>query len=239
MPAFATQQAHDVRFEWGWHGAAGLARGSGVVVIVDVLSYSTCLDIACAQGATVYPFRFRDDSVQAFAQDRAATVAVRRGEEGYSLSPHSLQAIPAGTRLVLPSPNGATLTLEANAPVVLAGCLRNAQAVARLARTLPGPVTVVAAGERWPDNTLRPSLEDLLGAGALLHHMAGDKSVEAQAAAAFFAASRTNLKRLMTGCASGIELAERGFANDVALASAYNVSACVPRFDGQAYCAGP
>ena len=59
--------------------------------------------------------------------------------------------------LVLPSPNGATISLEANCRgYVLAGCLRNRSAVASRAAALGGPFGIIAAGERWSDGTLRP-----------------------------------------------------------------------------------
>jgi 2-phosphosulfolactate phosphatase len=40
---------------------------------------------------------------------------------------------------------------------------------------------------------------------------------------------------MLRGCASGRELIERGFAGDVELASASNVSAAVPRLVGDGF----
>jgi 2-phosphosulfolactate phosphatase len=69
------------------------------------------------------------------------------GRPPYSLSPVSLLDVPPGTRLVLPSPNGSAVAaaIAHAVPVVLAGCLRNAAAVARVAREAggDGPVAVV------------------------------------------------------------------------------------------------
>ena len=125
---FYDQTEFDVRFEWGEQGVSRLAPHSDVVVIVDVLSFSTCVDIATSNGAVILPYRWQDESAIAFAQSRQAEMAsfTRRYTGGYSLSPTSLLAIPARTRLVLPSPNGATLTFLAGSTSVLTGCLRNA-----------------------------------------------------------------------------------------------------------------
>jgi 2-phosphosulfolactate phosphatase len=116
----------------------------------------------------------------------------------------------------------------AGALVVLAGCLRNASAVARAAREAgeDGPVAVVAAGERRPDGSLRPAVEDLLGAGAVLHALAGRPSPEARAAVAAF--RQRDLPGDLLACASGRELAALGRVAEVRLAAEHDVSRVVP-----------
>ena len=134
------QDGFSARFEWGPTGAQAIAPVVDVLVIVDVLSFTTAVQVAVARGAHVYPYRYRDDSAATFAQSINATLAVDRqrvsAETPYSLSPASLTAIPAETSLVLPSPNGSAisaLAAQLGRPM-LAGCLRNAAAVAAAAR---------------------------------------------------------------------------------------------------------
>ena len=106
---------------------------------------------------------------------------------------------------------------------VLAGCLRNATVTAQAAKHLGERIGVVACGERWPENdSLRPCLEDWLGAGAIVHALPGDnKSSEAVAA---FLALHDDLVGALMDCPSGQELTAKGYAADVDLAAAHDVA---------------
>lgn len=229
------QDRWEIRCEWGQRGLAALANLSDVVVIVDVLSFSTCVDIAVSRNALIFPFTWRDERATEFAQAIGAALAGPRGKAPFSLSPSSFLDISPGTRVVLPSANGATLSHGAGRARVLAGCLRNAVAVAQAAQAMGKRVLVLPAGERWSDGTLRPCVEDWLGAGAIVDALAGSCSAEAEAARATFRAVRTDLARVLRDCTSGQELIERGYGDDVSLAAALNVSEAVPILREAAY----
>ncbi len=233
---FFDQQEYVVRCEWGMRGVAELAPHSDVVILVDVLSFSTCVDVAVANGARVYPYRRHDGAAQEYADSLGAILAAsRRDQTGYTLSPASLRAIPSGTQLVLPSPNGSTLTLATGTVPTLAGCLRNVAAVAQAATRLGRRILVVPAGERWPDGSLRPALEDGIGAGAIITHLPGPRSPEAEWAAATFARFQPDLLGTLQRCSSGKELISQGFAADVALAADLNCSHATPLLTDGAY----
>lgn len=228
VPAWAGQGTYGVRFQWGPVVAPALSGGA--CVVVDVLRFTTAVEAAVSRGVAVYPYRWRDGTAAAFAASVRAVLADGRDPSGPSLAPGSLAALAPGTSVVLPSPNGSTcavLAAEAGAQVV-AGCLRNAAAVAAWAGQADGPVTVIACGERWPDGSLRPSLEDLLGAGAILAAMAGDPSPEARAAIAAFRDAAPRLPAVLSQCGSGLELIEKGRQADVLHAAQLNVSLTVP-----------
>ena len=182
--------------------------------MVDVLSFCTAVDIAVSRGAAIFAYGPRDEALEEYARKRGARVAekVRLSSRGYSLSPSSLAGIKAGERLVLPSLNGGALSLMTAPAITIAGCLRNRTAVARAAQAAGATIAVVPAGERWPDGSLRPAVEDWLGAGAILAALSGCASVEARAAIAAFEDARGRLAEVLEQCSSGQELIQRGFA---------------------------
>jgi 2-phosphosulfolactate phosphatase len=239
------QSEFELRFEWGVHGVEAIGFGARAIIVADILRFTTTVVTAVERGAIIYPWRWRDDSAASFADSVGATLAVRREDataaHPFSLSPLSMAAANAGTKIVLPSPNGAEISLTAakSGGAVFAGCLRNAQAIAAAARAVGTPIAIVAAGERWHmDGSLRPSFEDVLGAGAIIDALEGmAMSPEASAALAVFKSARDDLEHLLLDCTSGRELAGIGFTDDVIWASKLNVSSIAPILRSGAYVA--
>ena len=233
-----SQAEFDIRLEWGEQGVNLLTPISDVIVIVDVLSFTTCVEIATSRKAIIYPYRGKLEMAGEFARSVGAELAEKNRGAKYSLSPLSMTKIPAGIKLVLPSPNGSTLTLATGDTLTIAGSLRNARAVAKAVKKHGRQIAVIPAGERWPNGSLRPSFEDLIGAGAIINFLDGKCSPEAHAARSAFLAAKENLENLLLQCGSGKELVERGYKEDVLLAAKLNISDYVPTLKRGAYVAG-
>lgn len=221
-----------VHCEWGLAGVHALRDRVAAMIVVDVLSFCTAVDIGVSRGAIIYPFPHGDATAAEIRARRLGAVAAssHRAGDQLSLSPRSLQALGPKDKLLLPSPNGARLSLEGAGAMVLAASLRNATAVAEHARRLVGgaDVAVIPAGERWPDGSLRPAVEDLLGAGAVIAALGGVCTAEAEVARRAFVASGGEVAGLVADSLSGRELSDRGFSEDVELAVQVDVSATVP-----------
>lgn len=224
--SYFSQSGFDIRLEWGMSAVENLAHDVSCIVILDVMSFSTCVSIAADRGALLFPYPWKDSSAGEYAQSRRAETAHfdrRFSGKGFSLSPQSLLKLEPGNRLVLPSPNGSAITFKARASQaqIFSASLRNLQATARACQAFSS-MLIVPCGEKWPDGGLRPALEDLYAAGGLVSLLAGKSpSPEAQAAAAVYRA--TSLQQLRE-CASARELIARGFAADVDLCLEADVS---------------
>lgn len=222
MMRWFEQAQFEVRLEWGSAAINAMAGSVDCVIIIDVMSFSSCVSLAVEKGARIYPYPWKTDSAHAYARLRAAQVASVRSRftgEGYSLSPTSIQHINKGDALVLPSPNGSALSFQArdtNA-TVFSGCFRNLSATASLCRGF-NRILLVPCGERWPDGSLRPCLEDYVAAGGIIAATGRkDCSPEAQAAVAAWQACQQRELEPLHRCASALELQQRGFSRDVEL----------------------
>ncbi|ROR89568.1 2-phosphosulfolactate phosphatase [Nocardioides aurantiacus] len=236
---------HLTTLVWGVGGAEhAAAAGVGTAVVVDVLSFSTTVTVAADLGVEVLPHAWTS-SAAAHALSHGATLARGRHQAGpgeVSLSPVSLRLASGLHRLVLPSPNGSTIcaALDEEEVEVAVGCLRNATAAGRWLAAADVPGVVVAAGERWTDGGLRPALEDLLGAGAVLAAAADAGAVldaDARAAVAAYDEARSDLGDRVRACPSGVELSGTGFAADVEVALELDASPRVPVLDDGVFAA--
>ncbi len=240
------QLRYSLRLEWGPTGADAIGPGCQIAVVVDVLSFTTTLTVAADRGTLVHPYPWHDESAARFATAHGAVLAVGRSEarDGQvSLSPATVRAAAHLPRLVLPSPNGSAISsrLAASTADVIGVSLRNRLAAAEwLARRRQADpainVAIVAAGERWPDKSLRPAVEDQWGAGglaaALIQEGWTDVSPEARAAAAAFTAVADDVGAALHACASGRELSDMGYADDVDTAAQLDQSDTVPALAG-------
>jgi 2-phosphosulfolactate phosphatase len=220
----AGRRPHRVRFEWGVEGLRSMMEPGELAIVIDVFVFSTTVSVAVEKGAAAVPV--------------ARVVGDPGGTPRDGVFPTALLDVAAGTEVALPSRNGATCTAVAAGAgaIVLAGSLRNATAVGRYAAASGRSVSVVAAGERWSDGTLRVAFEDLVAAGAVLSAFGtGDLSPEAQAAVGAFDAVRDDLPARLLACRSGRMMVDHGHARDVELAAQLDVTDLVPVFDGRRF----
>jgi 2-phosphosulfolactate phosphatase len=82
-------------------------------------------------------------------------------------------------------------------------------------------------------------VEDLWGAGAVIAALAdlgvSGQSAEARTAQAAFLSVAARLPAELADCASGRELIDAGFADDVAIAAELDASHSVPVIDGERF----
>lgn len=196
-----------VLLAWGDAGARKLATVSDVVVLVDVLRFTTAVSMLCARGCAV---------------------EVGADASGDLLCPTRIDEIAASSQVVVGSVNGSAIasTLDDVEVPVVAASLVNARAVADYLRDFD-VVALVPCGEMTDNGLRRASYEDALGAGAVASYLphGGNPAVDG-VRNAFHGA--TNLPEVLLHTMSGRELVERGHADDVERAGALDSVPVVP-----------
>ena len=94
---------------------------------------------------------------------------------------------------------------------------------------------MIPAGERWPDQTLRPAIEDWLGAGAIIQASGGTANAEAHLAAEAYGAATPRLAHIIRDSRSGRELSGWGYGDDVDVALEVDATGVVPLMRDGAY----
>ncbi|MBF9336743.1 phosphosulfolactate phosphohydrolase [Microbacterium lacticum] len=202
------QSLYQVRLEWGDDGLARLAT-SDVVVVVDVLRFSSTVTTRVAAGGAV-PLD-------------AAAHAVSLNGTAISRAAAALDPAPI---VLLGCLRNASAVAEAIAD----------EQRRRGART---SIALIAGGELVPADAgaaartaRRFAVEDLLGAGAIVDALGvrgiDHTSPEAAAAGEAFRGLRAATRHLLAASGSGQELAERGAHDEVRAAAELDASTAVP-----------
>jgi 2-phosphosulfolactate phosphatase len=196
------QSRYQVRFEWGSDGLDRLAA-SDIVVVVDVLRFSTTVTDRVAAGEDV-PL---DDAAHAVSLNGAAVAE---------------HAAAKGAMVLL----GCLRNAAAVADALLAEQRR------RAARTSIAVIAAGELASREADAPLRFAVEDLLGAGAVIEAI-GERgldhtSPEAAAACEAFRGLRGAVRHLLTASGSGQELLDRDARDEVLNAAQTDAVASVP-----------
>lgn len=202
MPSPFDQSRYQVRFERGVEGLDRLAPAD-VVVVVDVLRFSTTVTDAVAAG-------------ERFALDDAAH---RVSLNGAAVAAH---AAASGALVML----GCLRNASAVADAVLAEQHR------RAARTSIAVIAAGELASGDAHAALRGAVEDDLGAGAVIDALAArgadHSSPEAAAVCEAFRGLRPAVRHLLTASGSGQELVERGLATEARAAAEIDATDAVP-----------
>lgn len=195
---------------------------SRTVVVFDVLRATTTMTAALAAGVELIRIFPDCEAARLAASDAPSPRPLLCGEvkclppEGFDLgnSPGGLDAVRhAGKTLYMSTTNGTRAVIAARrAPLLLAGALVNAGAVARALKREGRDATLLCAGTDG-----QVAMEDLMGAGAVI---AGLENVTlgsdlARIALRLFQASREILAQALAQSAGGQNVIRAGLPEDV------------------------
>lgn len=195
------QSSYQVRLEWGVDGLARLAP-SDIVVVVDVLRFSSTVIQAVERGGTV-------------AMDASAHATSINGAVAAEAAARTATVFAGGLR---------------NASAVARAVM--AVQHERGARTSIAVIACGERTGREPGAPLRFAVEDLLGAGAVIAALSDlgidHSSPDAAVAGEAFRSLRGAARHLLTASGSGRELDAAGRRDEVLAAAAVDAASVVP-----------
>jgi 2-phosphosulfolactate phosphatase len=215
---------------WGPAGIEEALANHDLIVVVDVLRFSSTVTTAVANGFTIVPSTDLKKA-ELLSGETGWAVSGRTGTAQYSLSPLDYVNPKHTDEVILVSPNGAAcMQMISEEETGFIGCFLNARTVGRVLNTLSQKrrrnVAVIAAGEVKEGQSedlhqRRFALEDYLGCGLILSELRLALSPEATLCMRAYEASKMDYVELVRNCESGRYLIERG--------QDYDISHCVQR----------
>lgn len=196
----------DIHCCWGFKLDDDVTIQYDVCIIVDVLSFSTSIDLLLSSKEYTNNFPVSD-----------------------KLLNHLSSA-----NLNIPSPVGLPVQLNLHQKPVLFGCLRNARAVAKVATQLGDSVLLIPVGDKLSEEEFKTCSEDYIAAGAIISYMKGVRSAESRAALDIYNSSKGNLEEMVKLSSSARHMMLGGFLAEVDLACQFNRSKHAPLLEEDA-----
>jgi 2-phosphosulfolactate phosphatase len=190
----------DINCCWGFKLDAKVIFSYDVCIIVDVLSFSTSLDLL---------------------------LHTKQNTENILASTHLIRKF-SSKKLKITSPVGLPQQLKLHKKPVLVGCMRNARAVARIARQLGNTVLVIPMGDKLSEEEFKTCSEDFIAAGAIISYMKGTRSPESKAAQDIYNSSKGDIEEMVKLSSSARQMILKGFSTEVDQACQFNKSKHVP-----------
>lgn len=230
--------------EWGIPGVdRAVARGD-VIVIIDVLRFTSAATTAINNGFVVIPAR---DAAEAELKLRGSPKSRLNGSGLSVLSPQSFMG-KQPCEVILHSPHGATLSCHAaGVDYAFLGSLLNTTSVSNMIKNAASAsgrdITIICSGERGSDRAaIMPEFErvldvgngifcfeDYVAAGAIGSKIDAEKSSALLLAEKAFIEYAGNLPDLFPKTASGQYLVAQGFAEDVQFCASVDIYQVTPK----------
>ena len=197
----------DIHCCWGFKLAEDILIQYDVCIIVDVLFFSTSIDLL---------------------------LDTKENTQNIPVAHHFIQPF-SPEKLSIASPVGLPLQLNLHKKTVLAGCLRNARAVAKAAMQLGNTVLVIPVGDKLSDEDFKTCSEDFIAAGAIVSYLKGDRTAESNAALDIYNSSKGNIEEMVKLSSSARQMMMNGSLPEVELACQFNKSKNVPLLEEGAW----
>ena len=211
---------------------AGLHTGR-TFVVVDILRATSVIATALANGALDFRTAMTIDEARTFAEKEHVVLCGERkglGIQGFHLgnSPREFtREAVAGKRLVMTTTNG-TRAIEAAkiGSKILIGSFLNCRYVSDFLANDDNDVVILCAGLNGMF-----SLEDAVGAGAIISRLSGDKTDSALAAERLFKSYSGGLLRMLRESQAGRYLTSIGFEKDLPVCASMDSLEVLPCFN--------
>jgi 2-phosphosulfolactate phosphatase len=222
-----------IDIKWYDEGARQARKDGKQIVVIDILRATTFEVHALNLGAkAIVPVKDIREALMLKKVYKESLTAGEVGGEpipGFDLdpSPSNLEKQKVEGKVIIHKSTCGTKCIVDSGKDAIIGSLLNARSIGEYLPKVDKDVAIVASG-----NSCREfSLEDFLGAGAIIYYSSMEHTDQARAAYLAFKNSYDNLKEIIMSGKNGSKLMKKGLMKDIELASSLNTANVIPIYD--------